>query len=346
MLKKKPNIVIIGASGQIGSLLCDNYLEKDYDVIGVVRRKSVDNHENLKEALYHPNFTLAEGDVTDHGSVYEIVQKYQPTLLANPAGQSHVGTSFSQPHLTMQVNTVGVLNCLEGIRQFSPATRFLQYSTSEMFGNNYSTVNGHKIQNESTPFAPRSPYGISKVAAFHFVKHYREAYGLFASNIIMFNAEGERRGDKFVTRKISKYVAEFNTYLKSFSPLEKNFKQNLLDKIPKLKLGNLNAMRDWGYALEYVEAATLILDNEVASDFVICTGETHSIKEFLDVAFAQIGIKNWGDYVEIDPAFYRPSEVDFLRGSYDKAECILGWKPKIKFHELVNRMIAHDLAQQ
>ncbi len=329
--------VITGVTGQFGSYLAENLLTKGYEVIGVRRRNSNPNLDRLETCLQFHKFKLIEGDLIDPSSINSIVTKYQPNEFYNCAAQSHVGTSFEQPAATLQINTVGVLNCLEAIRHYSPQTKFLQMSTSEMFGSNY-TIGGFKnedtYQDENTPFVPRSPYGVSKVAAHHLVRNYREAYGLSGSCMIMFNCESPRRGENFLTRKVSLYVAG----------LEKARYKGFPNVSPysTLKLGNLDARRDWGYAPEYAEVCTKIIHTN--DDFVICTEETHTIREFVDEAFMRIGCL-WEDYVEIDDQFKRPSDVEFLHGRCTKAREKLGWEPTVKFKELVKIMVDADVGQ-
>jgi len=267
-----------------------------------------------------------------------IINRYRPDEFYNLGAQSHVKTSFDQPSLTFNINAVGVLNVLEAIRHFSPHTKFYQASTSEMFGSNYSLSQPVgpggpvvQFQDENTPFSPNSPYAVSKVAAHSLVSLYRRSYNIHASAGILFNHESERRGEEFVTRKITKYVARLDEHLKAHGGL-----------FPKLMLGNLDAVRDWGYAPDYIEAMWLMLQQPKADDYVICTGEAHTIRDFLDAAFGHIGIDDWTPYVGVDPQFYRPCEVEYLKGSCEKAKKILGWSPKVTFKELAARMVEHD----
>lgn len=339
-------VLITGASGQMGSYLSDLYLEEGYEVIGIVRRRANPNNENLETALANPNFKLVEGDITDAASMDYLVREYKPAHFINTAAQSHVHTSFNQPSLTFEVNTLGVLNCLESIRKFSPSTRFLQYSTSEMFGSNSNLFKDLDIdrlipyQDETTLFHPRSPYGCSKVAAFHLIQNYRESYGLFAANIIMFNCESPRRGDNFVTRKITKHIGKLvKNCTTGRAEQGWGWDSKALIEHPKLALGNLDAVRDWGFAGDYVKAAKAILDHTKADDFIVCTGEAHSIREFLDEAFSYVGISKWNQYVYIDPQFFRPADVEYLNGRADKIKRELGWESQVKFKELVRLMI-------
>ena len=333
--------VITGITGQDGSYLSEFLLAKNYRVIGVMRRASVDTTERLKGNPVE----LVEGDVTDYASMSGIIAKYQPDELYNLAAQSHVATSFEQPHLTFQVNAGGVLNILEAVRVHSPKTKVYQASTSEMFGNNYfgklnhekdksiDDFNFERFQNETTPFAARSPYGAAKIAAHNLVQVYRDSYGLFACSGILFNHESPRRGDNFVTRKITKYVSSIY-WQRNF------FGKNRPEE--KLYLGNLQAKRDWGFAGDYVEAMWLMLQQEKPEDFVIATGETHSVEEFLIEAFGLVGL-DYRDYVVIDPKFYRPAEVNLLLGDAGKAKHKLGWSPKTSFKQLVKLMVDSDM---
>ena len=273
-----------------------------------------------------------------------------PDEIYNLAAQSHVATSFQQPLFTFQVNAVGVLNLLEGIRNVCPEVRFYQASTSEMFGSNYSEkyldrTELRKFQNEDTPLSPRSPYAVAKTAAHQLVHTYRESYGLHASAGILFNHESPKRGEAFVTRKITKYVGELvhkmwyeighkHPVFDTFGP----------EEVDKLRLGNLDAQRDWGYAGDYVKAMYLMLQQDKPGDYVIATGETHSIRDFLSAAFGFIH-RNWEDYVVVDPKFYRPADVEFLLGNARKAEDVLGWKPEVSFSGLVEKMVIHDIKE-
>lgn len=344
--------VIFGVNGQDGSYLSELLLSKGYHVIGVSRRVSVNTSERLGEVKNHLQFTLVEGDIIDPSSVNHIIRKFEPDECYNLAAQSHVATSFEQPHFTFQVDAVGVLNILEAIRNFSSDTRFYQASTSEMFGANYleeitwgeeyestsPTIN--RYQDETTLFAPRSPYAVAKVAAHHLVYTYREAYGLHASCGILFNHESERRGENFVTRKITKYIGKLKGWMNDV-PAGTRFAS-----FPKLHLGNIEAYRDWGHAEDYVEAMWLMLQQEKPDDYVIATGEAHTVKDFISVAFNSLGLDNGLDFITVDPKLYRPAEVVYLCGRATKAEKVLGWKPKISFETLVKRMVRSDIDAQ
>tara|TARA_R110000824_G_scaffold9415_10_gene42210 strand:- start:22914 stop:23900 length:987 start_codon:yes stop_codon:yes gene_type:complete len=320
-------VIIFGITGQDGSYLMDLLLEKGYGVVGVIRRSSVSNTARIDHESGNKNLTLVEGDVTDAFSVSQLIQQYSPDEVYNLAAQSHVQTSFDQPMYTWKANAEGPIHILEAIRRYLPDAKFYQASTSEMFGKNYSGVGMNKYQSEDTGFMPQSPYGVAKLAAHHSVRIYREAYGLFACCGILFNHESERRGELFVTRKISKYIARFS---------EK------LEKEP-LRLGNLDAYRDWGHAQDYVRGMWMMLQCDEPDDYVLATGTAYTVREFLDSAFSYIGIKDWSKHVVVDPKFYRPAEVDYLRGNPSKARSKLDWRPLIGFDELVGRMVENDI---
>ena len=323
--------LITGITGQDGSYLAEFLLQKQYKVIGLHRRSSVNNFERIKGFKGHKDFTLQEFDLTDPSNVITTISKYKPGEFYNLAAQSHVGTSFNQPTTTFEIDTVGVVNILEAIRNYSPKTKFYQASTSEMFGRSYDTdKKGEKYQDENTVLLPQSPYGVAKVASHQMVQIYREAYGIHANSGILFNHESPRRGENFVTRKITKWIGEFVNNGRS-----KDF--------PKLRLGNLEAKRDWGHAKDYVRAMWMMLQQPNPDDFVICTERTCTISQFLDRAFELIGIEDWTDYVVQDPEFYRPAEVEYLRGINKKARKVLGWYPAINFEDLVEDMVNSDI---
>jgi len=359
--------VVFGVTGQDGSYLTDLLLSKDYRVIGVARRSSVDTTERLDKNIKNVNFTLIEGDITDGFCVSDIINKYEPEEVYNLAAQSHVGTSFKQPTLTWDVTGGGCLNILEAIR-VSPRVddiRFYQASSSEMFGKNFTLTDDGKYQDENTAFMPQSPYAIAKLAAHHLVRNYRDSYGIHASSGILFNHESERRGENFVTRKITKWIGRFLAWEKQNSPLPPSLcrfgtseediymprERMYLDMIktpifPKLRLGNLKARRDWGHAKDYVRGMWLMLQQDEPDDYVIATGETHSVEEFLEHAFRHAGLGNWNQYVYIDPEFFRPAEVDYLLGNPSKARRKLGWEPEIKFRRLAELMTEADINEE
>ena len=329
--------IIFGVTGQDGSHLADLLLEKNYSVIGVSRRSSTDNTGRIKHILSNENFKLVQGDITDAFSVSGILKEYvHVDEIYNLAAQSHVAVSFKQPALTWDITGKGCLNILQSMIDLDMiSTRFYQASSSEMYGKSFDVNYTHygkeeKYQNEDTKFAPQSPYAIAKCSAHYMTRLVREGYGIHASAGILFNHEGPRRGETFVTRKITKWIGGF-------------VKSGRDPEFPKLRLGNLEAYRDWGYAGDYVEAMWMMLQQESPDDYVICTGKTHTIREFLDVAFKHAGIDNWSEHVVQDPEFYRPAEVDYLRGCNEKAANTLGWTPTHSFEALVKLMVEHDI---
>lgn len=317
--------LITGINGMDGSHLADFLLEKGYEVFGVERRSSTKNRTNTAHLENHNHFHFITADLTDQNSLYRALKKSSPDEVYNLAAQSFVGASWDIPIQTSLVNGLGVANFLEAIREYEQDTKrkvkFYQASTSEMFGKN-----GGGYANEETPFYPRSPYGVAKLYAYWMVKNYRESHGLFACSGILFNHESERRGIEFVTRKITDAVARI--------------KLGLQDTI---SLGNIEAKRDWGYAPDYVEGMWLMLQQDEPDDYVLATEENHSIKDFLKIAFDEVGIDNWDEYIVIDPRFYRPAEVDVLIGDSSKAKDKLGWKCRTSFEELVRLMVRNDL---
>tara|TARA_Y100000401_G_scaffold17547_1_gene11883 strand:+ start:4298 stop:5350 length:1053 start_codon:yes stop_codon:yes gene_type:complete len=324
--------VIYGVTGQDGSYLSELLLSKQYTVYGIHRRSSVNTTTRINHLTNKKQFHLIQGDVTDSFNIYRLLNEIQPDEVYNLAAQSHVGTSFQQPELTWSVTAQGCLNILEVIRQMGNRPRFYQASSSEMFGDQYSLNNNReKYQDERTPFNPQSPYAIAKLAAHHSTTLYRRSYGLFACGGILFNHESERRGERFVTRKISRYVADLYWATQRGR------------SIPKLKLGNLKAKRDWGHAEDYVEAMWLMLQRDTPDNYVVATGKTYTVEEYLKSAFKCINIIDYMDHVEIDDNLLRPSEVPCLMGNSSKANRRLGWKPKVDFKTLVERMVSHDI---
>lgn len=344
--------IITGITGQDGSHLADLLLSKNYEVVGVARRTSTDNTQRIKHLLNDARFSLIEGDITDTSSIINIL-KYTEHVdeIYNLAAQSHVATSFKQPALTWDITGKGCINILQSIVDLDLlSVRFYQASSSEMFGSSYDiNVYGDKFQNEETKLMPNSPYAIAKCAAHYAVRLFRDAYGLHASSGILFNHEGPRRGDNFVTQKIVKWIANFVKWLNKNEQLASKIDFTTEDivingnKFPKLRLGNLEAFRDWGYAGDYTEAMWLMLQQDYPEDYVICTGETHTIAEFLDIAFNYVGLTEWRNYIYIDPEFFRPSEVDYLRGDCTKAKNKLGWKPRYNLEGLVKLMLDAQL---
>ncbi len=310
--------LITGVTGQDGSYLAEFLLDKGYDVIGMVRRSSVVNFERVTHLMDDMEFV--SGDILDQMSLVEVVQKHRPDEVYNLAAQSFVQTSFGQPVLTGETTALGVTRLLDAIRMVDESIRYYQASSSEMFGKVREVP-----QTETTPFHPRSPYGVAKVYGHWITVNYRESYDLHASSGILFNHESPRRGLEFVTRKITHGVAQI-----------------ALGQATELRLGNLDAQRDWGYAVDYVDAMWRMLQQEQPDDFVICTGVTHSVREFCELAFRRVGL-DYADHVVTDEQFFRPAEVDLLVGDAAKAEERLGWMPKTSFTELVEMMVDNDL---
>ncbi len=319
--------LITGITGQDGSYLAELLLQKGYEVHGVIRRSSSFNTGRIDHLYRDPHepdarLFLHFGDLTDASSVHQILVSIQPDEIYNLGAQSHVRASFDIPLHTVDVVALGTLRLLDAIREWDRPVRFYQASSSEMYGNIAEAP-----QNEKTPFYPRSPYACAKVFAHSITRNYRESYDLFASCGILFNHESPRRGETFVTRKITRGVAAI-----------------VAGKQQKLHLGNLDARRDWGYAKEYVEAMWLMLQRESPDDYVIATGVTHSVKEFAEEAFGRVGL-DWEQYVSIDARYYRPAEVDLLMGDASKAHTELGWAPQTGFKDLVELMLAADLEE-
>jgi GDPmannose 4,6-dehydratase len=334
--------LITGVTGQDGSYLTESLLAKGYEVHGIKRRSSTFNTSRVDHLLGESRFNLHFGDVTDSTNVIRLLSEVMPHEVYNLAAQSHVHVSFETPEYTANADGIGTLRLLEGIRILGMAdrVRFYQASTSELYGNS-----GGFLRNEDTPFAPRSPYAAAKLYAYWITVNYREAYGMHASNGILFNHESPRRGETFVTRKITKAVA--------------NIARGNSDR---LVLGNMDSLRDWGHARDYVEAMWLALQQEEPDDYVVATGEAHSVRDFVEAAFAEaglgirwagegvheLGLQVGGEHegrvlVSIDPKYFRPTEVDILRGDATKAMIKLGWRPKTKFRELVREMVAIDM---
>jgi GDPmannose 4,6-dehydratase len=316
--------LITGITGQDGSYLAELLLAKNYEVYGIVRRSSSINTSRIDHLYEDPHeegarLRLVYGDLTDGSSLARILREVQPDEIYNLGAQSHVRTSFDLPEYTVDVAGLGAIRLLEAIRQAGFPSRFYQASSSELFGN------APPPQSEATPFQPRSPYAVGKLAAYWATVNYREAYGIFACNGILFNHESPRRGETFVTRKIAKAAARI-----------------YLGRQDRLYLGNLDAWRDWGFAGDYVEAMWLMLQQDRPDDYVVATGESHSVREFLDEAFGYLDL-DWTQYVEVDPRYTRPTEVDHLEGDASKAREMLGWTPKVGFKELVEIMVDAEL---
>jgi GDPmannose 4,6-dehydratase len=337
---ERPRALVTGITGQDGSYLAELLLAKGYEVYGLVRHASVVNTERNAHLLEGdaPSLHLVRGDLTDSPSLLRVLESLQPHEVYNLAAQSHVHVSFELPELTGDVTGLGAARLLEGIHQLGIDARFYQASSSEMFGRVVETP-----QRETTPFHPRSPYAVAKVYAYHLTRNYREAYGMFAVNGILFNHESPRRGETFVTRKVTLAAARIRLGLQR-----------------TLQLGNLDAMRDWGFAGDYVDAMWRMLQAETPDDYVVATGETHSVRELCELSFAAVGLPlRWeGEGIDerglaadgrvlvaVDPRYFRPAEVDFLLGDSSRAQAELGWRPQVTFRELVEMMVAADLAR-
>ena len=320
-----PKALVTGISGQDGSYLAELLLNKGYEVHGIVRRSSSFNTDRIDHLYRDPHESGVRmfthyGDLSDPVALTKLLYELRPDEIYHLGAQSHVRVSFDIPEYTFDVTGAGTLRLLEAIREAGVETRFYQASSSEMFGA------APPPQSESTPFHPRSPYAVAKVAAYWAAVNYREAYGMFVTNGILFNHESPRRGETFVTRKITRAVARIKAGLQE-----------------KVYLGNLDATRDWGYAPDFVEAMWMMQQADEPDDYVVATGETHSVREFAEQAFAHAGL-DWEEHVEIDPRYFRPSEVDALLGDYAKARERLGWSPTVKFEELVRIMVDADVA--
>jgi len=312
--------LITGITGQDGAYLAEFLFEQGYQVHGMVRRSSSENFERIQHL--RDKVQLHQADLLDQLSIVRLVEEVQPHHLYNLAAQSFVPTSFEQPLLTAEFTALGVTRVLEAVRTVDRSIRVYQASSSEMFG----TVR-EEPQTETTPFWPRSPYGVAKVYGHWITVNYRESYDLFACSGILFNHESPLRGKEFVTRKITDAVARIKLGLQQ-----------------KLRLGNLDALRDWGFAGDYVRAMWMMLNHDVPDDYVIATGEKHSVREFADIAFQHVGL-NWEDHVEVDPRYLRPAEVTTLCGDCAKARRVLGWAPEVSFHDLVRMMVEADLTR-
>ena len=326
--EKRKIALITGITGQDGSYLAELLLDKGYEVHGIIRRSSSFNTGRIDHIYQDPHIKnrtlfLHYGDLTDTGNIEKLVKQIRPNEIYHLGAQTHVRVSFDMPEYTANTSGLGTLRILEAIKNSELPIKFYQASSSEMFGSS------PPLQKEDTPFHPRSPYACSKVFAYYTTQFYREAYGIFACNGILFNHESNRRGETFVTRKITRGIARIKAGL---------------DK--KIYLGNLEAKRDWGYAPEYVYAMYLMLQRPKADDLVISTGETHSVKEFLEGAFNYAGLGDWKQYVEIDPRYFRPAEVEVLIGNSSKAKEKISWEPRIKFKDLIKIMIDADFRTQ
>lgn len=386
------NALIFGITGQDGSYLTELLLSKGYKVYGVSRHVSVPTNQRIihLQRKVDGQFELLEGDITDQASVARIVRYVKPDEVYNLAAQSHVGVSFNEPAHTFSVTAGGCLNILESIRNEWKKAKFYQASSSEMFGNSFSTrtkidipVNSdelhedepnvvEKYQDELTPLAPRSPYAIAKTAAHNFTKLYRVSYGIFTCSGILFNHESERRGENFVSRKITRYLGELIAnctleypgyrYLHNEDKIRLDkeedvyrqytrrdwkkiiYHRHLLSAYPKLKLGNIQSSRDWGHAEDYVRAMWLMMQQDTPDDYVIGTGVSHTVEDFLNLSFGALGLA-WKDFVVIDPNLYRPADVSYLKCDCSKAKNKFGWEPKVDFKTLVERMLYYDIGE-
>lgn len=323
MNTKNETVLLSGVTGQCGSYLAEMLLEKGYKVIGIKRRTSLLNaHERVETFYGHENFKLVYGNVTDASNIWTLVNTYKPAYFINAAAQSHVKVSFDVTEETFDVVAKAPLIILNAIKELSPNTKFIQFSSSEMYGTSPCPLDGYT---EDSIMLPASPYAIAKLAAYHLVRNYRNSYGLHASNAIFFNMESPRRGETFFPRKVSMAVARIKTGVQD-----------------KLYVGNLEAKRDWGYVPEYMNGILLMMNQETPDDYLFATGETHSCKEYLDKTFKLAGIKT-EEHVEIDSRLFRPEEVPYLLGNATKAKIKLGWDLKVRFDELVELMYQHEI---
>lgn len=314
--------LITGITGQDGAYLAKFLLSKDYKVYGLVRRIVNRDFKNLEYLGIEGDIEYIDGDLTDEASLIHIIRTVRPDEIYHLGAQSFVGTSWDQPIVTSEINAIGTLKLLDAVKNHHPSAKFYHAATSEMFGN--SSESG--TQTENTAFHPRSPYAISKLFAYWMTVNYKESFSMFCVNGILFNHESPIRGKEFVSRKITDGVARIK-----------------LGLAKDIKLGNLDSQRDWGFAEDYVEAMWLMMQEKEADNYIISTGQTHSVRDFLDIAFKHIGINNWLEYVKIDPKFKRPAELNVLQGKSDKARKKLNWKPKVNFEDLVKMMLDADL---
>ena len=315
--------VITGFPGQDACYLGDFLLQKGYKVVGIIKRYTAPNLSNLEFLdLQNRGLILETGDVTDIGSLFDVVEQYQPDEFYNLAAQSYVGGSWRLAHTTTDVDAIGPLNCLEAVRRIKPDCRFYQAGTSEMFGNSHEDG----WQRETTNMMPRSPYGVAKLYGYHITRNMRESYDLFACSGVLFNHESPIRGIEFVTRKVTDGVARITT-----------------GKADTIELGNLDSQRDWGFAGDFVEAMWMMLQAETPTDYVCATGETNTVRELCRVAFDAAGVDNWERYVVSSQKYIRPAELDYLRGDSSRLQHELGWKPRVDFEQLVRMMVAEDI---
>jgi GDPmannose 4,6-dehydratase len=359
-------VLITGVTGMDASVMTNYLLGLGYKVIGVKRRSSTENLWRLQGFINHANFTLVEGDITDLYSMIELLKTYKPKYVLNFAAMSHVGTSFEQPQLTFDVTANGAINVMNACKLVDKSIRIFQASTSEMYGDQYSVVNGEKIQDHNTLFKARSPYAVAKQAAHDYAVVMRESYGMYVCPTILFNHTHTTRGENFVERKITRYIGRLRKffvdhihykdelpgsnignycYVTGPNDLEDcgEYLRSGSVKFPKLKLGNVNSYRDFGWSPDYMEAVWMIMNQETPEDYVIATSKTYQIKDVLDLAFRKIGISDWTYFVDIDKSLFRPNEVEYLRGSYEKLNKNLGWAPKYGIEQIIDEMVKFDI---
>lgn len=323
--------IITGITGQDGSYLAELLLTKNYKVIGLYRKNSTNNFSRLNHILDNDNLQLIDFNMDDPNECYSIFDRFSPDEFYNLAAQSYVGDSYKYPYATFNINTMSTISLLESLRKTGSPTRFFHASSSEMYGNSYSLNDkGEKFQDENTDFCPQSPYGVSKLSSHKMIQIYRESYSLYVCGGILFNHESPRRSVNFVTRKITSYIGKLVN--------------NLIPNNVKLKLGNINGSRDWGHASDYVKAMHLMLQQNKPDDYVISSGKSYTIKEFLYKAFKLVN-KDYNDYVVIDPKLYRPSDIEYCNGNNKKAKYFLGWKPELSFDDLIEDMVTHDIME-
>lgn len=338
----KKTAIVTGCPGQVATHLVRHLLSLDYKVIGTYRYSSQPFAERFKNYPTDANFIPTSVDIVDPSAVLNLFKEWDPDEVYNLAAAAHVGESFKNPSSVFDINTKAVVNFLEALRLY-PNARFIQASTSEMWGSNYSVDGNTRYQDENTPFFGNSPYAVAKIAAHNMVDLYAKSYGLFCCSYIAHNHEGEYRGENYVTMKIIKWVADFKRWLRAHPTEKLSFSANHIhidnDTFPKLRLGNVHAVRDWSYAGDFAEAAHLILQQEDPKTYVLASGQGRSVDQFLSIAFKHgLGISNYVDYYVVDPAFFRPCEVEFLQGRSNLIKEDLGWEPKVSFNELVERM--------
>ena len=338
----KKTAIVTGCPGQVATHLVRHLLSLNYRVIGTYRYSSQPFAERFKNYPTDVDFIPVSVDIVDPSAVLNLFREWEPDEIYNLAAAAHVGESFKNPSSVFDINTKAVVNFLEGLR-LHPGTRFIQASTSEMWGSNYSTdKDGTRFQDEQTPFFGNSPYAVAKIAAHNMVELYQRSYDLFCCSYIAHNHEGEYRGENYVTMKIVKWVAAFKKWELAHPTGKKTYDSDNIyidgDPFPKLRLGNIHSVRDWSYAGDFAEAAHLILQQEEPRTYVLASGRGRSVAEFLEIALRHVGVRNWQDHYVVDPAFFRPCEVEFLQGRSDLIKKELDWEPKVSFEEMVERM--------